>query len=78
MRESDESTGARGQGSAPVDGTTVGSSAGLAGHNGEQADSRTHEETVVERAEVARAEAPKSRAVTSSTAASRSSQDGTT
>ena len=47
MRESDESTGARGQGSAPVDDTTASSSAGLAGHNGEEADSRTHEETMV-------------------------------
>ena len=56
MRESDGSTGARGQGSAPVDGTTAGSSDGLAGHNGEDAASRTHEGTVVERAGVAREE----------------------
>ena len=51
-----ESRHSRGQHSALVDGTTAGSSDGLAGHSGEDAASRAHEETVVERAEVARAE----------------------
>ena len=45
-----ESRHSRGQHSVPVDGTTVGSSDVLAGHSGEDAASRAHEEAVVERA----------------------------
>ena len=48
IRESEESGDARGQGSAPGSEATVVSSAGLAGHIGEEADSRTHEGTMVE------------------------------
>ena len=51
-----ESRHSRGQHSVPVDGATVGSSDVLAGHGGEGAASRAHEEAVVERAGVAREE----------------------